>query len=186
MTNAKIIVSLGTDFHRFDRLVDWIDDWLDSLESPPSCIVQHGASRIPRVAQGIDRMPRQDLLNLYRQADLVVVQGGPGSILDARETGHIPVAVPRRPELGEVVDAHQLAFTRVMHRQGEAVMATSLEQLIEAGTAVLQDPAGSRTAPRQPGGAAATARLEHVFAELGSARRQGMMLRRARHAWLRQ
>ena len=183
-SNTKIVVSLGTDFHRFDRLVNWIDDWLDSLESPPSCIVQHGASRSPRLAQGIDRMPRQDLLDLYRAADLVIVQGGPGSILDARETGHIPVAVPRRPELGEVVDAHQLAFTQVMHRQGEAVMATSLEQLMAAGTAVLEDPARARTAPRQPGGALATARLERVVAELGSAPRAGMAFRRARHMLL--
>lgn len=184
--NSRIVVSLGTDFHRFDRLVNWIDDWLDSLEAPPSCLVQHGASRSPRLAQGIDRMPRQDLLNLYRTADLVIVQGGPGSILDAREAGHIPVAVPRRPELGEVVDAHQIAFTTVMHRQGEAVMATSREQLMEAGSAVLADPARARTAPRQPGGTAATAQLEHVVAALASVPRAGRMFRRARHVWLRQ
>ncbi|MCC3269648.1 hypothetical protein MUG94_04910 [Arthrobacter gengyunqii] len=180
----RIIVSLGTDFHRFDRLVDWVDEWLESFESPPSTLVQYGASRSPRMAQGIDRMPRQDLLALYRQADLVVVQGGPGSILDARETGHLPVAVPRLPELQEVVDSHQVAFTQAMHRQGEAVMASSLEELMRLGSAVLADPASARSLPRQAGGAAAAERLERVVAGLGPVPRPRVSLRRLRQVWL--
>ncbi|MGN5734320.1 glycosyltransferase [Arthrobacter psychrochitiniphilus] len=74
-------------------------------------------------------MPRQELLDLYRNSDVVVVQGGPGSILDAREIGRIPIAIPRRADLGEVVDGHQKVFTEVMVQQGDAIMAESYEQL---------------------------------------------------------
>ena len=130
-------------------------------------------------------MPRQEVMELYRQADLVVGQGGPGSILDAREAGHLPLAVPRRPELGEVVDAHQLAFTQVLQRHGDATMVTSYEQLVRSGTAVLQDPSTARTVPRQPGGALATERLERVVVDLDSTPRQRIAFRRARQVWLR-
>ncbi|MCC9175205.1 glycosyl transferase [Arthrobacter sp. zg-Y859] len=181
----RIIVSLGTDYHRFDRLVHWIDHWLGLFAEPPSCLVQHGSSIAPQLAKGIDRMPRSELLDLYRDADLVVVQGGPGSILDAREAGHIPVAVPRLPQLDEVVDAHQLAFTKAMQERGEAVMATRLEELILLGEAVLRSPGQARTVPRPPGGAEAAGVLGRAVTDLVSTPPQRHTLRRLRQVWLR-
>ncbi|MCC9205419.1 glycosyltransferase [Arthrobacter sp. zg-Y769] len=181
----RIVVSLGTDHHRFDRLVHWTDHWLGLFEEPPSCLVQHGSSAVPKLAKGVDRMPRPELLDLYREADLVVVQGGPGSILDAREAGRIPLVVPRLPELNEVVDAHQVAFTKAMEERGEAVMATRLEQLIQLGDAVLRSPEQARTVPRVPGGADAVRVLDRVVADLASAPAHGHVLRRFRQAWVR-
>lgn len=143
-----IVVSLGTDHHKFDRLIDWIDDWLRSVSDPPSCLVQHGASRLPLMAVARDRMPRPELLQLYDDATVVVVQGGPGSILDARSVGHVPIAVPRRPELHEVVDGHQIAFTRTMAKFGEAIAAESAEELVRALEAALRAPGSVRTPPR--------------------------------------
>ena len=53
-------------------------------------------------------MPAGDLMGYYATASVVVVQGGPGSIQDARRTGAIPLVVPRRAEFDEVVDNHQV------------------------------------------------------------------------------
>lgn len=182
-TEFKIVVSLGTDFHRFDRLVGWVDEWLASLDKPPSCLVQYGASRRPEMAEGIERMPRLELLEFYRHADLVIVQGGPGSILDAREAGHIPLAVPRLPLLNEVVDAHQVAFSSVMERQGEAVMVSTLEELMRLGAAALENPALMRTPPRTPGGADAVKHLERILSDFVSTPRRRVDLGRFREVW---
>ncbi len=93
-------------------------------------------------------MPRAELLSLYEQADVVLVQGGPGSILDARKIGQIPLAVPRRPELHEVVDGHQTAFTEAMVRQGDAIMIESFPALVAELERAIADPASVATPPR--------------------------------------
>lgn len=121
--SPKIVVSLGTDHHAFDRLVSWTDEWLEQQAAPPSCLVQHGASRPPRRAPGVTMVSHQEILDLYADAEVIVVQGGPGSIIDALSTGHIPIAVPRRSQLHEVVDDHQVEFAQQMARQGQAVLA---------------------------------------------------------------
>lgn len=144
----KVVVSLGTDHHKFNRLVDWVDQWIEQRVQPVDCVVQHGFSRAPRFAKAVERMPRHELLGLYLQSHIVVVQGGPGSILDAREVGRIPIAVPRRPELDEVVDGHQLIFTEFMAKQGDAIMAEDYEALVMRLELAIAQPASVATAPR--------------------------------------
>ncbi|POH74880.1 glycosyltransferase [Arthrobacter glacialis] len=143
-----LVVSVGTDHHKFDRLIDWVEDWLDSRTDHPTCLIQHGASKAPELARGVLRMPREDLLQLYASAKIVLVQGGPGSILDARSVGHLPIAVPRLPRLNEVVDGHQVAFTRTMASHGEAIAAESEEELMRALNLAMSHPESMRTAPR--------------------------------------
>lgn len=163
---AQVVVSLGTDHHKFDRLVDWIDEWLISQADPPSCLVQYGGSKEPAVASGVPRMPRDDLLELYSRASVVVVQGGPGSILDAREVGHIPLAIPRRPELHEVVDGHQIAFTRTMADHGEAIAVETAQDLFRELSLALANPVKMRTEPRRSDPAAAARKLESALSQL--------------------
>ncbi|MEX5306136.1 glycosyltransferase [Kocuria sp. CPCC 205258] len=143
-----IVVSLGTDHHRFDRLVDWIDDYL--LDHPGvSCLLQHGASRPSARATSVPRMPRPELLELYQNSQVAVVQGGPGSIIDARGLGLVPIAVPRLSRLHEVVDDHQVLFTDHMVAEGEALRARDATELAELIDAALARPSEFRTAPRQ-------------------------------------
>ena len=91
-----------------------------------------------------DRIIRSDLPGVR------VVQGGPGSILDARSTGHVPLAVPRVAELGEVVDNHQVAFTERMARNGDARLIEGPEELFAVLREVLSRPGDFRTEPRVP------------------------------------
>lgn len=144
----EIVVSVGTDLHLFNRLIDWVDDWLAAQDERPTCLMQHGASRAPRNAMGISRMSRDELLVLYAGAKVVIVQGGPGSILDAREVGALPIAVPRWPERHEVVDGHQIAFTETMEQHGEAVAVNSEDQLRLSLEAAMQNPEHFQKSPR--------------------------------------
>jgi hypothetical protein len=34
----SLLVSVGTDFHPFDRLVSWVDEWLSQQTDPHECI----------------------------------------------------------------------------------------------------------------------------------------------------
>lgn len=144
-----IVVSLGTDHHPFPRLVEWLDEALEQMPDV-SCLLQHGFTRPSERAMNTHRMPRTELLALYHSAQVVIVQGGPGSILDARLTGHIPLAVPRLAHLGEVVDDHQVAFTRRMVEDGEAKLVEGPEDLLTAMTAIMARPSEFRTEPRVP------------------------------------
>ncbi len=50
-TRPLVLVSVGTDFHPFDRLVAAVDRW--AAQHPEArVVVQHGRSRAPRHAEG--------------------------------------------------------------------------------------------------------------------------------------
>ena len=150
MNTPRIVVSLGTDVHSFDRLLVWAEGLAQSLPDV-GVMIQHGASRAPKPpAHGVQGTTREQLLSWYATADVVVTQGGPGSILDAREAGAIPLVVPRDPELGEHVDGHQLAFVPVMEQAGHAVMVTDHDRFVRLVAERLADPSIGKTEPRVP------------------------------------
>lgn len=121
-----MIALAGTDHHPFERLVDWMDE-AARMRQDVRFIVQHGASRPPRVAEGRDFIPFDELNPLLSSAALVVCHGGPGTITDARDAGHVPVCIPRDPALGEHVDAHQLRFAAHAAEQGLVRLTGSQE-----------------------------------------------------------
>ena len=57
-----VLALLGTDWHRFNRLVRWLDDW--TARQPPGsirCVIQYGASVRPQLAEGVDYWSTQDV-----------------------------------------------------------------------------------------------------------------------------
>ena len=125
-------------------------------------------------------MPREELLRLYSLASVVVVQGGPGSILDAREVGHIPIAIPRRPELHEVVDGHQIAFTRTMATHGEAIAVETSEDLFSELSHAMSNPQAMRTKPRHSHPELAAQKIEEALTHLDRVVTGPIALRRIR------
>jgi UDP-N-acetylglucosamine transferase subunit ALG13 len=160
------VVTVGTDHHRFDRLMDWLESWQAEHPDAISWIVQHGASRPMRNADCFAIRPRPELLELIRAADLVITQGGPGGIADARECGKLPIVVPRLARLDEVVDDHQIAFAKQLAATGRVIAAQTEAEL----HAVLDRALGSRAdflATGEASDVAATvARLEAAVEQL--------------------
>ncbi|MDY6052238.1 MAG: glycosyl transferase [Rothia sp. (in: high G+C Gram-positive bacteria)] len=171
-----LVVSLGTDHHHFDRLITWVDTYLADRPQVRA-LVQHGFTAPPQHAEAVERMPRAELLDLYRSAKVVLVQGGPGSILDAREVGAIPLAVPRVADLDEVVDNHQVEFSRVMESHGETIVVTSPEDLCNKLDAAFADPGSLRGTYRVPGSDQASDNLSAKLEDLGSADNSGFLRR---------
>jgi UDP-N-acetylglucosamine transferase subunit ALG13 len=123
------VVTVGTDHHQFNRLMDWLDDWRTANPAVVQWTVQHGSSRPLAGLPGYELKPHAELLDDLRQANLVVTQGGPGGIMDSRACGVLPIVVPRLASLNEVVDDHQVAFARQLAGKGLIELAQSKQEL---------------------------------------------------------
>lgn len=72
-----LVVSLGTDYHTFDRLLRWVKAYL--AENPQvRCLIQHGHTSPVEGADNVKLLPAGTLKHLYAKAQVVLVQGGPG------------------------------------------------------------------------------------------------------------
>lgn len=136
-----VLALLGTDWHRFNRLVRWLDDW--TARQPPGsirCVIQYGASVRPQLAEGVDYWSTQDVAAQIRAAEVVVCHGGPATITEIRSAGKLPIVVPRNSALGEHVDDHQLLFASRISMAGMIRMASTEPELVGALNAALRLP----------------------------------------------
>jgi UDP-N-acetylglucosamine transferase subunit ALG13 len=121
-----IFVTVGTDHHPFDRLIDWIDAWLaDGGAHRVACLVQTGTSKPPRRAESRRYLGYTEIEEVVGTAIGVVTHGGPGSIMLCAYLGKTPIVVPRVRRLGEHVDDHQVLFSRRLAAEGEIELAES-------------------------------------------------------------
>ncbi|MFS3128119.1 glycosyltransferase [Nocardioides sp. Bht2] len=128
---SLVVVLVGTDHHRFDRLVDWSlqlasEGWSDWF-------IQYGTSHWPStLPPGVDgdAILGIDRLNpLLSKASCVITHAGPGLLMDAQLAGHTPVVVPRDPALGEHVDNHQQRFVQHLATSDRILPADTLDAL---------------------------------------------------------
>lgn len=141
----RVFVSVGTDHHRFDRLITWVESWVPPEGVDVEIMIQHGFSRSPDSLPALPFLDASDLQSAIRSANVVVTQGGPGGIMDARRAGIIPIVVPRSARLGEHVDDHQIAFARHIASLGKAVVVGNESELHRALDAGVLDPDIYRT-----------------------------------------
>jgi UDP-N-acetylglucosamine transferase subunit ALG13 len=126
-----ILVTTGTNGVPFDRLLGQLDE----IEWHEPLVVQHGPSRLrPAGARCVEYVSFAELVELVREARVVVTHGGVGSILVALMNSKRPVVVPRLARFGEVVDDHQLDLAR---RMDGADLVTLVEDVTNLGAAVL-------------------------------------------------
>ncbi len=164
---SLLFVTVGTDHHRFDRLITWVDEWLRAL--PPDrvgCVMQTGTSVPSRQAQSRDYLGHEELVAHMGTAAAVVCHGGPATIMDARRAGNLPIVVPRERRLGEHVDDHQVRFAGRMAPTGHIALARSRPELHAALDAVLADPLRYRLGTEDGGNGAAVDRFADLVTRL--------------------
>lgn len=147
----QVVVTVGTDHHRFDRLVGWVDAWAGD-HPEVAVLVQRGEAAAPEHGESVAMLGYDDLVAAMAEADVVVAQGGPAAIMDARRVGHRPVVVPRRGSLGEHVDDHQVRFAAWMADRDLISLADSAADLRRLLDGAVADPTSRRIPP--DGGAA--------------------------------
>lgn len=113
----KIFVTVGTQLP-FDRLIATVDDWAAGRDC--EVFAQTGTSAFrPRNITCKDFISTGEAAERIRMADLVVAHAGMGTILTRLEAGLPMIVLPRRADLGEHRNDHQLATSkRLAHLPG--------------------------------------------------------------------
>lgn len=163
---VRVLVTVGTDHHQFDRLMTWIEAWIAANPSAAQVTVQHGYSRLPRGAEGFSMCSPADLLALNRECDVVVTQGGPGGVMDSLDGGIRPIVVARLVALDEVVDDHQVSFARHMSGVGLVTLASTAEELCAELSAAVACPDSVRVVRDKSHVAAAVAQVGDLIEQL--------------------
>jgi UDP-N-acetylglucosamine transferase subunit ALG13 len=142
----EVLVTLGTDLHPCDRLVDWSER--AAAASPGTrWSLQHGRSRPSARMAARDYLPHGELREALRRAAVVVTHAGPGTISEARSLGVPCVVVPRDPALGEHVDDHQLRYAARLTDDAGVRVARTAEELVTHVRDLLAPTSGPEPAP---------------------------------------
>jgi UDP-N-acetylglucosamine transferase subunit ALG13 len=130
-----IFVTVGTQL-AFDRLIGAVDGWAEHA-GDREVFAQIGPSRLrPRHIDHRQFVSPEECAGRMRAADAIIAHAGMGTILTALELGKPLLVMPRRAELGEHRNNHQLATaTRfsdldgVMVALDETELAAKLDEL---------------------------------------------------------
>ena len=162
-----VVVTVGSDHHPFDRLIGWVDRWLhEGGAARVDCLIQYGTARSPLNGRARAYVDHSQLLELMGSATVVIMQGGPIGIAESRRLGRLPIVVPRLSTYNEVVDDHQVTYSRAMAAQGKAAVAESEAELRSLLEVALKTPSAFRTEVEDDREVAASV---HRFAEQVSA-----------------
>lgn len=140
----------------------WVDAWAAERSGSARCLVQCGTSRPPTHAEWSPYLSHHELQSALDDASAVVSHAGPGTIIECRRRGIVPIVVPRRPELGEHVDEHQVRFSHRLAVSGGILVCEEESELRSHLDRLSDDSSAFRT---PPDGAASTETADR-FAEL--------------------
>ena len=126
-----IFVSVGMEKFPFNRLLQAVDEAKVSGEIKSPVFAQTG--RCTYQPKGVEHKAFIDFAEMVKNiqsSDIVVLHAGVGSVLLSLTLGKIPIILPRRHDLGEHLDDHQLEFARKMDSLKRVIVAYSPEELI--------------------------------------------------------
>ncbi|MFC1809407.1 glycosyltransferase [Candidatus Omnitrophota bacterium] len=128
-----ILVLFGTNPYQFERLAQAVQDFVNITQKDVVVQLGNTISDIPG-AECYDFMPRPKLISFIEKADIIITQGGFGSIADCLQYNKKIVAVPRRRELKECKDdaEGQVAIVRELEGQGKLVGVYDIKDLQSA------------------------------------------------------
>lgn len=125
-----IFVMLGTNPYPFDRLLSAVDRWAAS--SGEKVVAQTGHTKLPVAnIECHDFVSHEQIKEWIRHADLVIAQGGFGSLRDCLVAGKPTIAVPRLPEYGECQD-EQTEIVDVLSSEGRVIALGDVGELPQA------------------------------------------------------
>ena len=137
----RIFLTVG-NADPFDRLVRAFDNWI--VASPSDCqkeiVAQIGNGRyLPKSCAFVRFLTPADYHQMFGQADIIVAHAGMGTIITALELRKPLIVMPKRAELGEQRNEHQLATVREFRKLPLLHVAESESELPEVlDTAISQ------------------------------------------------
>ena len=128
---ASILVTVGTELP-FDRLVRAVDDWAGAEERGPDVFAQIGhTSYVPQHVGWTPMLEGPPFRRLFDHADLIVAHAGMGTILAALGSNRPLIVLPRRADLGEHRNDHQLATVVRLTERGLVDAARDEVELVD-------------------------------------------------------
>lgn len=113
----RVLVTVGAQMP-FDRLVGAVDRWAERCESADVFAQIGDAGLVPRHMAHTRFLSPRDYLQEVERATVLVAHAGMGSILTALEHGKPIVVMPRRGDLAETRNDHQLATAKAFCERG--------------------------------------------------------------------
>lgn len=152
---ASVFVTVGTELP-FDRLVRAVDEW--AAASDRDVFAQIGRTDYqPQHIASVPFLGGADFRRLFTSADLIIAHAGMGTIIAALEQARPLLIMPRRAELGEHRNDHQLATVERLTELGLVDAVPDTGQLRRR-----LDDIGAIRVRSGIGGAASPALLERV------------------------
>lgn len=125
-----IFVTVGTQMH-FDRLIKAVDDWAGTFKTEDVFAQTGPSSYVTKHIRTKPFITPQEFRELAQQARVIIGHAGMGSILTTLEFGKRIVVMPRRSDLGEHRNDHQIATAKYFAGQGRILVALDHQQLFE-------------------------------------------------------
>jgi len=122
-----ILVTVGTQLG-FDRLIKAMDELAPALKTP--VIAQTGPGEYqPRNMQAQSGFASEEFEQIIKNARFIVSHAGIGTVLTAQRLAKPIILFPRRFELGEHRNDHQLATVRKLEAHPGILVAFTKEEL---------------------------------------------------------
>lgn len=124
-----IFVTVGVQLP-FDRLIRAVDSWA-GRQGRTDIMAQAGSSAYqPQHLAMRGTLAPSEFRHLVGEAELIIAHAGMGSIITALELGKRIVVMPRRADLGEHRNDHQLSTARYMSEQNLVTVAKDADELV--------------------------------------------------------
>lgn len=126
-----IFVTVGTHEQSFQRLVQTIDQYaLENDLCKSQVFIQTGyTDYIPKNCSHSKMLSYNEMDNLYKNAEIIITHGGPGSMFLPWKYGKKIIAVPRLSKFNEHVDDHQLYFCKLMEKEERVICIEEISEL---------------------------------------------------------
>jgi UDP-N-acetylglucosamine transferase subunit ALG13 len=125
-----IFLTVGTQGH-FNRLVQAVDQWAGSRDVADVFAQTSTSDYRPQYIQHKPFLHPTEFRRFVESARLVIAHAGMGSIITALELGKPILVMPRRGDLGEHRNDHQVATAKRFGEQGRITVAFDKQTLFE-------------------------------------------------------
>lgn len=129
-----IYVTVGTHEQPFNRLVQCVDELKGNGIIEEDVVIQNGFSDYEiKHCEHKKLFSSQEVAENYANARIIIMHGGPSTMIESIRDGKIPIVVPRQKKYGEHINDHQLEFCRaVQNRYNNIILIENIDDLKDA------------------------------------------------------